>query len=126
MGIRQIVTDDLTGEEIDPDTKTTTVRVDGQDYDLYLSDESKDRFIALLTGEAPLLESVGSPKSYTSKTSKGGSKAKTQTHGYTYKEVKEWAIANGVKAANGNPVTEKTPRIGQSVYDAYKEAMEAK
>ncbi|WP_395695605.1 histone-like nucleoid-structuring protein Lsr2 [Nocardioides sp.] len=121
MGIEQIITDDLTGETIDSDTKPLSVRADGQDYDLYLSAESKETFMALLRGEAPLLKRANRPAPVAGvKTSKG---TKTETYGYDYADVKAWAIANGVKAANGNPVTEKTPRIGQSVYDAYKAAM---
>lgn len=121
MGVKQVITDDLTDEVIDSDTEALIVRVDGQDFDLYLSDESKETFMALLRGEAPLLKKER--KSAGSSSSKGTSgKTKTETHGYDYADVKAWAIANGVKAANGNPVTEKTPRIGQSVYDAYKAA----
>lgn len=123
MGIEQIITDDLTGERIDSDTTPTTVRVDGEDYDLYLSADSKETFMALLKGEAPLLKRPNRPASATSspKASKG---SKTETYGYEYADVKAWAIANGIKAANGNPIKETTPRIGQSVYDAYHEAQQ--
>lgn len=120
MGVKQIVTDDLTGKTLTDDTKPTDVTVNGKDYSVYLSPESLETFIALVSGEAPLLQDR--KPAAPGKSKANGAKVSTETYGFDYAEVKTWAIANGIKAANGNPVTEKTPRIGQSVYDAYKDA----
>lgn len=123
VGIKQVITDDLTDETIDSATQPLTVRVEGEDYNLYLSDESKETFMALLRGEAPLLKRERREAATSNKGSGGsGKRSKTETYGYEYADVKAWAIANGVKAGNGNPITENTPRIGQHVYDEYRKA----
>lgn len=91
MGIRQIITDDLTGDEVPADTKTTDVRVDGEDYSLYLSPESKETFIALLKGEAPLLQAQ--------RASAGGSRRRsTSTRSNSNAaEIRAWAKDQGMK-----------------------------
>lgn len=122
MGIKQVLVDDLTGEELPSETKPMTVTVDGKKHEVYLSAKSSERLMDMLTGVAPLLNGHKAPAAAAS--SSTGSRSKTETYGYDYAEVKTWAIANGIKAKNGNPVTEKTPRIGQDVYDAYKAAQD--
>lgn len=89
MGIRQIITDDLTGEEVPSDTKTTDVRVDGEDYSLYLSDESKETFLALLRGEAPILANTR-PATATRK------RAASRTNSNAA-EIRAWAKDKGMQ-----------------------------
>ncbi len=87
MGIKQIITDDLTGDTLSDDAKTTDVRVDGEDYTVYLSDESRETFIAFLNGEAPLLQ-VQRPASARRTPARGKSNAS---------EIRAWAKDQGMK-----------------------------
>jgi hypothetical protein len=119
MGIKQVIVDDFDGlTELPEGTEPQEVTFGGKKYKVYLSAANAERFVDFLSGKAPLSTSPGDP-ARTSNSTDGGSRVKTNTYGHDYAEVKAWAIANGIKAANGNPVTEKTPRIGQSIYDAF-------
>lgn len=118
--IEQVI-DDLTGETLSESVEPTTITVDGNKYTVDLGSASKERLINWLNGDGSLVKAT--PQAAATK--RAGSR-KTETHGHDYAKVKAWAIANGIKAANGNPITEKTPRIGQSVYDAYHEQHRAK
>lgn len=103
MGIKQIVADDLTGQELPDDTKPVDVRVDGDDYSVYLSDESKETFIAFLKGEAPLLQ-----VQRTATTRRRSSTRSTSNAA----EIRAWAKDNGHKVPDRG-------RIPQEVMDAW-------
>lgn len=117
--ISQVI-DDLTGETLTEDVEPTTITVDGRDYTLDLGSSSKERLVRWLNGEDSLTRVA--PQTAAKKGT--GKRSSTETYGYDYADVKAWAIANGMKAANGNPVTEDTPRIGQHIYDDYHKAQQ--
>lgn len=124
MGIKQIITDDLTDETLTDEVKPTDVRVDGEDYSVYLSDESKETFIAFLKGEAPLLKRTSRiPTAPKKKASTGSGTYTVDTYGYPAAEVRAWAKKNKVsnidKNGNEKPVGD-VGRLTQNVYDAYK------
>lgn len=122
MGIRQIITDDLTGEEVEDGTAPTEVRVDGEDYSVYLGPESKETFIAFLQGEAPLLQVQKRSASSSSSSSSRRGRSKVDTYGYDFNEVRAWAIANKQTAKSGKAISENTRVLNQEIYDAYKQA----
>lgn len=105
MGIKNIVVDDLTGQELPADSKPVDVRVDGDDYSVYLSDESKETFIAMLQGEAPLLEVQRAVRSSTRRRPATKSNAA---------DVRAWGKQNGFKV----PDRGRIPADVQAAYDA--------
>ena len=118
MGIKQIVTDDLTGKEIDPNTETTSVRVDGVDYEVYLSPESKETFLALVKGEAPLLQDAR-PARTRSRSGRSSSDKERNA------AIRAWAQSTGFKykGADGKERTlGDRGAIPQEVSDAYDKA----
>lgn len=122
MGVKQIITDDLTGDELPDGTQPVNVTFNGTKYSLYLSDESQETFVALLTGEAPLLA--------TAKPAKASKKAATQSsgidnYGFEAKEVRQFAIAEKMKSSNGKPIS-NAGKLPQSAYDAFKAAQTKK
>lgn len=106
MGIKQIITDDLTGQTLADDVKVTDVRVDGDDYSVYLSDESKETFLAFLRGEAPLLQVQ---RSVTRRRSSTGTKSKTNAA-----EIRAWAKDQGMDV----PERGRIPQAVQDAWDA--------
>lgn len=89
MGIKQIITDDLTGETLADGIKPTSVRVDGDDFEVFLSDESKETFLAFLRGEAPLLE-------VQRRATPARRRSKSTSSGYSAADVRAWAKQNGL------------------------------
>lgn len=106
MGIKQIITDDLTGETLSDDTKATTVTLDGADYEVFLSDDSKENLIAFLNGELPL-----SPATRPATTRRRSSAARS---GSNPAEVRAWGKSNGYKV----PDRGRIPADVQAAYDA--------
>jgi predicted xylose isomerase-like sugar epimerase len=103
MGIKQIITDDLTGEQVAEDVKPTDVRVNGEDYSVYLGPESMETFIAFLKGEAPLLQVQQRPAARRSAPARGKSNAA---------EIRAWAKDQGLQVPDRG-------RIPQEVMDAW-------
>lgn len=119
MGIKQIVTDDLTGETLPDGSAATTVTVDGKDYSVYLSEDSVENFLAFLSGELPLSPATR-PAAARSTRSRSGNKDADRN-----KVVREWAQSSGFKytGADGKDRTlGDRGAIPQAVYDAYDAA----
>ena len=88
MGIKQIITDDLTGETLSDDVKATKVTLEGTDYEVFLSDDSKENLVAFLSGELPL-----SPAMRPATTRRrSGSVPKSNAS-----EIRAWAKDQGLK-----------------------------
>lgn len=51
MGIKQIVTDDITGAELTGDVKPVKITFSGKTHELYLSESSADALAALVSGD---------------------------------------------------------------------------
>lgn len=120
MGIKQVVTDDLTDAHLPDGTKPTKVTFDGKDYEVYLSDESKETLHALFNGEAPILKATASAP--TARKRAGSAKSADKERNTN---VREWAKASGFKYKNaaGEEVTlGDRGVIPEVVYAAYDKA----
>jgi len=116
MGKRTILFDDLDGRELPGDTQGQKVRFDGKDYEVFLSADSTDKFLAFLKGDAPLARTAPSPRP---------SRAAASHDKERMKAIRAWAIENKVKYKNaqGNEVTlGERGRIPQEIIDAYDKA----
>lgn len=108
MAIRMIKTCDVTGVELDDNLTPDRITWDGKTYDLYLSNEGKDKMDEFL---APIL--AGAAQAET------GSKA-TSTRKSTAKrgdlaEIRAWAKDNGHEVSDRG-------RIKKDILDAYDAA----
>lgn len=121
MGIKQIVTDDLTGKEVPADTIPTNVMVDGTEYNVYLSVESKETFLALLAGEAPLLADTRPAVARSSRSSKA---AATSADKDRNAAVREWAKATGFEYPGADGKARKLGDRG-AIPDAVYKAFDA-
>lgn len=126
MGVKQVtqITDDfdgsdLTGKDIEPQTIT----FEGKKYEVYMSAANTERFQDFLSGTAPLVQkSSSSTGSGRRSSSTAPTNSTVNTYGYPVADVRSWAVSEGLKGKNGNPITEETRRINQDIYDAYHEA----
>lgn len=107
-----IVTDDLTGEESE-DAKTVPFSVDGIEYEIDLSPESKD---SLLEALGPFIQAGRRVRKTRGGSSGGGKKStgRAQTNPDTAK-IREWAKEQGYE------VNERG-RIPASIQEAYAKA----
>lgn len=101
MGIKTILTDDLTGSELPDNTEATTVTVEGTKYDVYLSDDSKENFMAFLAGDLPLSPAT---RPATARSTRGSRSTSPNTDNAA---IREWAQMTGYnyKGADGKDRT---------------------
>src|SRR5690606_23724922 len=83
--------------------------------------ERLDTYIVeVLTGNRPLPHLTNASGSTKSKGRASGKSA--NTYGLDFKKVRQWAIDNGLKAKNGEPITERTRRISDEIYQKASES----
>lgn len=97
------------------DGKMTTYSIDLTEENYMALQNALAKFVDVATEE---VEAPKPPKSV------GGSKSTSTSslnkYGYEASEVREWAIKNGKTGKTGKPITEKSTRLAQELYDEYK------
>lgn len=104
------ISDDFDGKTLDDATKAFIVSLNGNTYELYLSEENKKQ----VTDVLDKIESKGSKL-----------KARTSSvdrHGFELNEVREWAVKTKKKTKAGKPIKSETKILHQGIWDAYRDA----
>lgn len=123
--------DDYDGTPLDRDHDPIELRVGVEGWQVYLADQNKDALRKAIEPFIKTAEPIAQrPRAASSPQGRrGGSRASSSknSHGYENKDVRAWAIANGVK--NVKSTGEETAVgdrgvMAQNVYDAYRDAME--
>ena len=124
MGKKIVLIDDFDGSEIADDTQPVRLNINGDGWNVYLSEENFDKFQKAVYPFIKNAEPAGRYDVSVSKSRGRSNKASgsaIDTHGADTKDVRAWAVKNNIKNDNGKPVGDRG-RLSQSVYDAYKDA----
>ncbi|AII04775.1 Lsr2 dimerization domain-containing protein [Rhodococcus opacus] len=127
MGIQEIKTfkiiDDFDGTEIETDQKPEPIQIvwQGTGYNLYMSDANAKKFSAQIEKVIKSADTFEPARSSAVGTKSPAQEA-VEAAGDTFQQVKSWAVAQGLKGANGNPITERAPRISPEAWQKYAEA----
>ncbi|KQQ43925.1 Lsr2 family protein [Nocardioides sp. Leaf307] len=128
MGMHTIIVDDLTGAELNSDTKPTVITIDGDTYEIYLGSETKEGFITWAKGEGAIPKAASAAPRTAPKAAaaSGRGRKPVDTYGYVHADVRAWAVDNKKTAKSGSPITVDTRVLNQEIYDDYKKFMEDK
>lgn len=130
MGIKTVTTyvmvDDMDGKEVEVTELPEPIELNYQGtwYRLYMSDVNAKKLDTYL---AKILDGAETfvPRS-TGAVAGPGAASEAQKAvvdaGKTFQEVKEWAIAQGLKTAAGKDISPSAPRLGEDVWKQYAKA----